>query len=77
MPKTSRISSSRAHDSWVSAERANLGFTVVARNEGSTTVKVQRRKVDRATGDVVIEDRTREVPDSLWPYFILGYRPKA
>lgn len=48
--------------------------TVLKVTTKTITVEVERRVLNRNTGELKTEKRTREVPVDLWPTFAKAYR---
>ena len=63
-----------AHEVWVSTLHPNLRLTVVATDGDVRKVLVDRRRVDKTSGEVLVEQHEREVPAGLWGSFTRSYR---
>lgn len=60
-------------EEYISNQGTNLRLTVKAVSKKDVAVTVERRVVDRKTGELTIEQRERTVPKELWRYVIAGY----
>lgn len=62
---------------WNSTLQEGVGFKVTnVAKDGTATVEVDRRHVDKETGEVMIKIVTKDVSTESWPYFILAYEPQ-
>lgn len=64
-----------AGDVFMSIFGTNLRLTVVSTKDQLIVVEVERKLLDKKTGEVKIETRTREVPHSRWDHALIGYMP--
>lgn len=60
---------------WVG--ESGLEMNVVEETDEGYLVNVQRRVVDKKTGEVKVETRERMVPYGLWDVFTMGYEEKG
>ena len=62
---------------FVSKFGTNLRLTIldVSTQKKTITCSFERKVVDRKTGEITVEDRTREVTMEEWPHVQAGYVP--
>lgn len=60
-------------DSFVSKFGTNLCLTVTEVDDVNISFIVQRRVIDRKTGEILVEDRERTVTPKGWAYVAAGY----
>jgi hypothetical protein len=53
---------------------SGLGAVVVKVTTKVITVELERKVLDKRTGEFKVEKRTREIPVDRWKYFEVGYR---
>jgi hypothetical protein len=58
---------------YISSQGTNLRLTVKAVKKVDVSFEVERRIVDRKTGELTIETRERTVPKELWRHVISAY----
>jgi hypothetical protein len=62
-----------AGEKYISAQGTNLRLTVKEVTPADVTFEVERKIVDRKTGELTIETRERTVPKELWRHVISAY----
>jgi hypothetical protein len=60
-------------DTFVSKFGTNLRLTISEVKKKELTLIVERKVVDRKTGEITIDKRTRVVPSSRWRFIEAGY----
>lgn len=63
----------KAGDIYVSKFGTNLRLTVTKVLKNEIHCKVERRVVDRKTGEISVEERDRIVDRKGWPHVAAGY----
>lgn len=53
----------------------NLRLTILDVSKKTISCSFERKVVDRKTGEITVEDRTREVTMEEWPHVQAGYVP--
>lgn len=62
-------------DVFTSSQGTNLRLTITEVKKTQLSFRVQRKVVDRKTGEIVIEERERTVTTEMWPHVLAGYVP--
>jgi hypothetical protein len=60
-------------DTGVSKLGTNLRYTVKAVTKKEVTVVVERRRIDKGTGEIIVHEVERVVPTSRWRFFASPY----
>lgn len=67
------MASPKKSEIFVSRFGTNLRLTILEVKKQDLRVEIERKIINRKTGEVSIEKRERVVPIGLWPCAIAGY----
>lgn len=72
------VTSPKKGAKWNSTLQKGVGFRVMdVAKDGTATVEVDRRHVDKETGEVSIKVVTKDVGPESWPYFVFAYEEET